>query len=126
MAVPSEPNILSFIKRNAAIWGYNSIPLQGPTSVVCGQYCCLFTRYMDKRFTPLQFVRLFPPDGADKQAVEMFKDLFGPICGSPRGGQCCKPSLLSKYIVLSNHHFLTVCHGRFKRGVVLGLFVNYS
>ena len=30
----------------------------------------------------------------------------------------------SKYIVLSNHRFLPVCHGTFKRGVVLGLFVN--
>jgi len=92
---PSDPNILSFIKRNAAIWGYNSIPLEGPTSVVCGQYCCLFARYMDKRITPLEFARLFPADGsADKQAVEMFQDHFVPICGTPRGGQCCKPSLL--------------------------------
>ena len=65
----SDSNILSFIRHNAAIWGYNSISLQGHTSVVCGQYCCLFTRYMDKRFTPLQFVRLFPADGADRQAV---------------------------------------------------------
>ena len=32
----------------------------------------------------------------------------------------------SKYMVLSNHHFLTVCHGRFKRGVALGIFVNDS
>jgi len=91
----SDHNILSFIKRNAAIWGYNSISLQGPTNVVCGQYCCLFTRYMDKRITPLQFVRLFTADGADRQAVEMFKAHFGPVCGTPRGGQCCKPSSLT-------------------------------
>ena len=69
MPVPNDQNILSFIRRNAAIWGYNSIPLEGPTSVVCGQYCCLFARYMDKRITPLMFVRLFPADGADKQAA---------------------------------------------------------
>jgi len=30
----------------------------------------------------------------------------------------------SKYTLLSNYNFLTVCHGRFKRVVVLGLFVN--
>ena len=91
----SDPNILSFIKCIAAIWGYNSIPLQGPTIVVCGQYCCLFAHNMDKRITPLQFVRLFPADGsADKHAVDMFKDQFGAICGTPRGGQCCKPSFL--------------------------------
>ena len=91
---PSDPNILSFIKCNVAIWGYNSISLQGPTSVVCGQYCFLFARYMDKRITPLQLVRLFTADGADRQAAEMFEAHFRPICRTPRGGQCCKPSLL--------------------------------
>jgi len=92
---PSDPNILSFIRCNAAIWGYNSIPLQGPFTDVCGQYCCLFARFTDKRIPPLEFARLFPADGsADKKAVEMFKDHFGPVCGTPRGGQCCRPSLL--------------------------------
>jgi len=93
---PSDPNILSFIKCNVAIWGYNSISLQGPTSVVCGQYCFLFARYMDKRITPLQLVRLFTADGADRQAAEMFEAHFGPVCGKPTGGQCCKPSSLTQ------------------------------
>ena len=92
---PNDQNKLSFIRRNAAIWGYNSIPLQGPFTVVCGQYCCLYARYMDKRFPPPEFAKKFPADGsADKQAEEMFKDHFGPVCVTPRGGQCCKPSHL--------------------------------
>jgi len=90
---PSDQNILSFIKRNSAVWSYNETSLQGPTSVVCGQYCCLFTRYMDESITAFQFVRLFTAaDDADRQAEEMFKAHFGPVCGTPRGGQCCKPS----------------------------------
>jgi len=89
---PSDPNILSFIKPNSAVWSYNTTSLQGPTSVVCGQCCCLFTRYVDKRITALQFVRLFTADDADRQEVEMFKAHFGPVCGTPTGGQCCKPS----------------------------------
>jgi len=71
--LPSDPNILSFIKRNASTCAYNSISIQGSTSVVSGQYCCLFARYKDKRITPLMFVRLFPADAADKQAAEMFE-----------------------------------------------------
>jgi len=31
-----------------------------------------------------------------------------------------------KYIVLSNRNVLSVCHGRFEVGVVLGFFVNES
>ena len=93
----SDPNILSFTKRNSAVWSYNTTSLQGPTSVVCGQYCCIFTRYMDKRITALQFVRLFiAVDDTDRQVVEMFKAQFGPVCGTPRGGQCCKPSSLTE------------------------------
>ena len=89
---PSVPDILSFIKRISAIWAYNTSSLQGPTSVVCGHYCCLFTLYTDMDITPLQFVRLFTADAADRQAVQLFTAHFGTVCGTPRGGQCCKPS----------------------------------
>jgi len=56
-------------------------------SFVYGQYCCLFTRYMDKGITPLQFVRLFTAGVADRQVVQFFTAHFGPVC-YPRGGQC--------------------------------------
>jgi len=89
---PCDQNILSFLKRNCAVWSYNSSSLQGPLSVVCGQYCCLFTRYMDKGITSLQFVRHFTAGTADRQIVLMFTAHFGPVCETPRGGQFCKPS----------------------------------
>ena len=89
---PSDPNILSFLKRNCSVWGYNTSSLQGPLSVVCGQYCCLYTSYMNKGITPLQFVRLFTAGVTDRQIVQFFTAHFGPVCGTPRCGQCCKPS----------------------------------
>jgi len=43
---------------------------------------------MDKRLPPPEFAKMFPADGsADKQAEEMFREHFGPVCGTPRGGQ---------------------------------------
>jgi len=89
---PSDPNILSFLKRNCAVWSYNTSSLQGPTCVVCGHYCCLFARYIDRGITPQQFLRLFTAGVAYRQAVQYFTAHFGPVCGTPRGGQCCKPS----------------------------------
>jgi hypothetical protein len=45
---PSDDlNILSFLKQNTTVWNYNTTTLHGPTSVVCGYYCCLFALYMD-------------------------------------------------------------------------------
>jgi len=88
---PSDPNILSFLKHNCAVWGYNTLSLQEPMSVVCGQYCCLFTRYMHKGITPLHIVRLFTAGFADRQVVHFFTAHVGPVC-YPRGGQCGKPS----------------------------------
>jgi len=89
---PSDPNILSLLKHNCAVWGYNTSSLQGLLSVVCSQYCCLFTRYMDKGITQLHFVLLFTVGVADRQVVHFFTAHFGPVCGTPRGGQFCKAS----------------------------------
>ena len=49
---PFIPSIQSFIRRNCSVWDYNSVQLQGPTSSVCGKYCCLFALYMDKGYIP--------------------------------------------------------------------------
>jgi len=53
---PSDLTILSFLNRNCTVWIYNTTSLQGPTCVVCGHYSCLFAMYMDKGYTPQQFV----------------------------------------------------------------------
>jgi len=89
---PSELNILSLLKRNSTVWIYNTTSLQGPTSVVCGHYCCLFALYMDEGYTPQQFVRLFTPSIADRQVVRLYTRNFGSLCGTPSGGQCCLPT----------------------------------
>jgi len=94
---PFNFNIQSFLRRNCTVWDYYTSQLQGPTSVVCGKYCCLFALNMDCRFTPEQFVNLFTSDMADRQIIELFTHEFGTLYGTPRGGQCCTASLNSKY-----------------------------
>jgi len=89
---PSDLNILSFLKRNYTVWNYNTTSLQGPTSVVCGHYCCLFALYMEEGYTPQQFVRQFAPSIADRQVVLLFTRNFGSLCGIPRVRQCCLPT----------------------------------
>jgi len=53
---PIIPAKQAFVKRNCTVWVYNTVQLQGLTSTVCGQYCCLFALYMDKGYTPKQFI----------------------------------------------------------------------
>jgi len=55
---PHIPGILDFI-RHCTVWQYNKTRLQGSTTTVCGEYCCLFALYMDRGYTPQQFERLF-------------------------------------------------------------------
>ena len=80
---PLNSDIQSFLRRNCTVWDYNTSTLQGPTSVVCGKYCCLFALYMDRGFTPKQFVNLFTADMADHQTTELFTHEFGTLCGTP-------------------------------------------
>jgi len=89
---PYKSHIQAFIRRNCTVWDYNTIQLQGPTSLVCGKYCCLFALFMDRRFAPKQYVNLFTADIADRQITELFTREFGTLCGTPRGGQCCTAS----------------------------------
>ena len=65
--LPIIPNIRDFLKRNCAFWYHKSTQLQGLMSTVCGHYCCIFALYMDRGFTPKQFVGLFNNKIADKQ-----------------------------------------------------------
>jgi len=89
--VPFVLEIVDFVRRNSTTWDRNKIQLQRLTSDVCGKYCCLFALYMDRGYTPQQFVTLFGTP-ADRQ-VEMFTAEFG--AKMPRGGwgQCCRSCL---------------------------------
>ena len=71
---PYIPSIQSFLRRNSSVWDYNTIELHGRTSTVCGKYCCLFALYMDRSYTPKQFVGLATAT-AEKVVLDMF-DLY--------------------------------------------------
>jgi len=49
---PFIPSIRDFIRRHCTVWQYNRTQLQGPTTTICGEYCCLFALYMDRGYTP--------------------------------------------------------------------------
>ena len=89
---PYNINIQSFLIQNCIVWDYKTAPLQGPNSVVCGKYCWLFSLYMERGFTPKQFVSLFTADMADHQITDLFTHEFGTLCGTRRRGQCCTAS----------------------------------
>ena len=86
--LPFIPTIHAFLRRNCTVWDYNTVQLQSLTSTFCGQYCCMFALYMDRGYTPKQFVGLFSADIADHQIDEIFTSEFGPLREKPRGGQC--------------------------------------
>ena len=58
--------------------------------LVCGEYCCLFAPYMDRGYTPQQFLALFAADDADRHIHRLFRSEFGlTLCKHRAGGQCC-------------------------------------
>jgi len=74
-------DILAFVKRNCTTWDRKRRQGESLTSDVGGKYCCLFALYMDRGYSPQQFVALFGEDGAAALEVErMFKADFGSKC----------------------------------------------
>jgi len=51
---------------------------------VCGHYCCLFALYIDRGYTPKQFVALFNADIADRQVEKIFLTEFGSLRSAAR------------------------------------------
>jgi len=88
---PYIPSIRCLLKRTCSVWDYNTTQLQGLTSSVCGQYSCLFALYLNRGYSPKQFISLFDPRTADKEVTQMFTSEFGSSrkARGPRGGQCC-------------------------------------
>ena len=93
-------HIQTFIRRNCTVWDYNTIQLQGPTSLVCGKYCCLFALFMDRRFTPKQYVNLFTADIANRQISELFTREFGTLCGTPVVASAAPRHIISEYFYI--------------------------
>jgi hypothetical protein len=88
---PYIPSIRSLLKRTCSVWDFNTTQLQGLTSSVYGQYCCLFALYLDRGYSPKQFISLFDLKSAGKQVAQRFTSDFGSRrkTRGPRGGQCC-------------------------------------
>ena len=79
--IPLVPSIQAFVKRNCTSWKYNKRQLQGLSSDVCGQYCCLFALFMDRSYTPQQFIKLFAgSSNADRQVTQMVASECWPPC----------------------------------------------
>jgi hypothetical protein len=101
---PIIPAIQTFLRRNCTVWNHNTVQLQGLTSTVCGQYCCLFTLYMDRGYTPKQFIGLFTTDNADRQVNRIFTSVFAPLRKELRGGQCRnmykRYDIINKFIIV--------------------------
>ena len=106
---PNDHNILSFIRRNAAIWGYNSIPLQGPSrlSVVSTLVYTLaiWTRDFRHPSSPRCFLLTAEQISRQKKCFASTLDLSAEC--HVEGSVASRPSY-SKYILLS-HHTLSYC-----------------
>jgi len=83
---PLVPNIPTFLRRACSFWEYKTTPLQGLTSTVSGEYCCLLALYMDRGYTPKQFVGLFDAATSDRQVSRLFASEFRPLRKTRRGG----------------------------------------
>jgi len=79
--LPLVFSIQTLLHHNCTIWEYKKRQLQGLTSEVCGQYCCLFALYMDRGYTPQQFITLFAGRSNADRLVKQFSRLnLGPPC----------------------------------------------
>jgi len=73
------PDIQAFMRCKCTVADYNKRQLQGLTSTVCGNYCCLFALYMDLGYTTQQFVGLIDERDADAQTERLLESEFGPL-----------------------------------------------
>jgi len=103
---PIIPAIQTFLRRNCTVWNHNTVQLQGLTSTVCGQYCCLFTLYMDRGYTPKQFIGFFTAHIADRQVTQIFTSEFGPLRTQLRGGQCSN-KMYKRYVTINKFIIVT-------------------
>ena len=92
--VPLVPSIQAFMKRNCTICEYNRRQLQGLTTDVCGKYSCIFALYMDRGYTPQQFISLFDTCNlADQEVERLYTIEFGAQKARGGWGQCCRSCL---------------------------------
>jgi len=76
--VPLVPYIQAFIKRNCTTWNYKRRQVQGLTTDVCGNYSCLIALYIDRGYTPKQFIPLFEACNAELNVERISNTEFEP------------------------------------------------
>jgi hypothetical protein len=84
---PFKYEIMTYLQRHSIPRTFNRHILQGLTSNVCGQYCCLYTLHRARGLSMTSFVNMFFPASYtcnDKRAVEMFCAQFGKRPASGR------------------------------------------
>ena len=84
---PPLTSIHTFIKQHSITWNYSHRQLQGLTSNTCGYYACLFALFMDKGYSPMEYINQFTLQ-PDVQVKQLFHHYLGPLCNT-RGGQTC-------------------------------------
>jgi len=88
---PASRHSSNATARHGTITGDSCKALR-PTSVE--KYCCLFALYMDRGYTPQQFISLFNAcDHADRQVERLFTAEFGAQMSRGVCVQCCRSCL---------------------------------
>ena len=105
--------IQNFWRPNCTVWNYNTVQLQRLTSTVCGQYCCLFTLYMDRRYTLKIFIVLFTADIVNRQVNEIFTSQYEPLRKELRGGQCSYV-IYERYDTIKIYHCYFYCRSEWR------------
>ena len=100
------PAIQNFLRHNCTVWNQNTVKLLGLTSTVCGQYCYLFTLYMDREYTPKQIIGFSNADIADCQVnkiLHLDSDLYAKNCAVVNAATTCIKGttlLINLYLLL--------------------------
>ena len=96
---PYKFEIMAFLQRHSISWTFNHHRLQGQTSNVCGQYCCIYALHRAWGQSMTSFVNMFVPARFtcnDKKAVRFFLAQFGvrPACSQlEQEHQSCKSQI---------------------------------
>lgn len=86
---PFNVFIKKFIRENSDHLEYNHKRLQDYTSLVCGEYCCVFLYYKTQNYTMNKFLNIFKNkkrrlkesehENNDRITMELFDKIFGKI-----------------------------------------------
>ena len=77
---PNKLEIISYLQNRSISWTFNRHRLQGLTSKVCVNFCCLYALHRARGLSMTSFTSMFTPGYHrcnDIRAVNMFRAQFG-------------------------------------------------